>query len=273
MATKHRATSSPQETAVQVRDNMIPEHLQKYSNMANVGLENLSKEDMVMPRLAVAQQMSPQVQKTDPLYIPGLEVGQFFNTVSGEIYGETVRLTPLFFFPSRIFFPPRGSDKPELCRANQLDENGRLFRGRITPQGCDLCPHSQWLDNPRPDGSTRPDCTYFMNYICVIHKNGIFEPIAFSLKSKMMKPAKNWNSKLRVRQLPAFCMVTDVTTVPEKAPKGTFFNVKFGDVQTAGAEVSKLEKLFETWSNREIKIDTRGSDVDEDVIEVDDNTM
>lgn len=262
-------------TVPALRDNTIPDYLKDYASMGSVGFENVKREDMVMPRLAVAQGLSPQTKKHEGSYIPGLEEGDFFNTVSGEIYGTKVTLTPLFFFPSRIYFPPRGSNAPELCRATQLDENGNLHLGKITPKGCHFCPHSNFLDTPRADGSVSPDCTYFMNYICVIHKqDGLFEPIAFSLKSKMLKPAKLWNSKLRVKQAPGFVLVTNVETVPEKAPKGTFFNVKFNDVTFAHpTAVKQLEQLFTHWSNRPIEIDTRDANADEaiEVDEVSDN--
>lgn len=242
----------------------LPAHLAKYANLGNVGFENVRQEDITLPRLSIAQSISPQVQKDDPLQIKGLEVGQFFNTVTEQIYGETVRITPLFYFPSRILFPPRGSNEPERCRATKLDEDGRLIEGRITPEGCDACPHSVF--RMQPDGSNRPDCTKFMNYICAIHRNdGRLEPIAWSVKSKMIKPTKRWNGKIRAEPLPGFCLYFDFATKAERASKGTFYNIVYSKAFTVDDEKApKLEALFAHWSNVEFKIDTRGADTDED---------
>lgn len=247
----------------------IPSHLQKYAAMGSAGLENIRQEDTVMPRLAIAQQMSHQVQKTDPLFIKGLEVGQFFNTLTNEIYGEQVRVTPLLQSPSRIYFSPRGSDGPQqLCSTRTLDENGRLINGPITPEGCDLCPHSKFLTTPRADGSTRPDCTFFYNYVLAIHKeDGDIEPAVFSAKSKTIKPAKKWNSMMRYRrpQLPGFTMVFDLSAVPEKAPKGTFFNLSVANAGNVTEEqIAITESLYETLSNMDIKVDMRDTTHDDE---------
>jgi hypothetical protein len=246
-----------------ISNSAIPEHLQKFAGTGATGLENLSNEDFIMPRLAIAQSMSPQRQKNDPLFIKGLEEGQFFNTLSQKIYGESVRVVPLYAFKSRIFFPARGSNDPILCSTNKIDEDKRLVEGRITPEGCDICPHSQFLSTPRPDGSTRPDCTLFYNYIVAVPLNGVFEPMALSLKSKMIKPAKVFNTKMRIRNMPGFTMLFDIRTVAEKAPKGTFYNLVVepaGDV--TAEEVAQTHKLFEALYGREHKIDLRGSDED-----------
>lgn len=250
--------------AVNLRNSAVPAHLQQYAEMGGLGLEQATQDDFVMPRLAIAQGLSPQVTKGDPLYIKGLETGMFFNTLTQEIYGEgPIIVTPLYMFKTRIFFPPRGTEAPPLCSANKVDEEGRLVGGRITPEGCDICPHSQFLTTPRPDGSTNPDCTLFYNYIVLIHKKseGVLEPVSFSLKSKMIKPAKKWNTMMRIRQMPTFTMNYSLVPVAEKAPKGTFFNVKIdnaGDVDSV--MIKETAKLFQQWRNKPVNIDIRGEE-------------
>jgi hypothetical protein len=261
---------------VQHSGNELPDYLQEYANMGTVGLEDISQEDTVMPRLAIAQNMSPQVDKSKPLYIPKLETGDFFNTVTNEIYGGgPLLVTPLFVFKSRIFFAPRGATGPQqLCSTRAVDEEGKLILGPITPEGCNQCPHSQFLDTPRSDGSTRPDCTLFYNYVLAIHKSdNTMEPAVLSAKSKMIKPAKKWNSMMRYRQprVPAFTMLFELTAVAETAPKGTFFNFSVQNAGNVSRElIQQSQQLFEMLSNRDIKVDMRGVDeeVDNDAIDV-----
>jgi hypothetical protein len=264
-------------TQVQTIGNELPEYLREFAGMGAVGLEQISQEDTVMPRLAIAQNMSPQVDKTKPLFIPSLETGDFFNTVTNEIYGPgPLLVTPLFVFKSRIFFAPRGAQGPQqLCSTRAVDEDGRLILGPITPEGCNVCPHSAFLETPRADGSTRPDCTMFYNYVCAVHKtDNTMEPVVFSAKSKMIKPAKKWNSMVRYRQprLPMFTMLFELATTPETAPKGTFFNFSVQNAGNVSPElIQQSQGLFEMLSNRDIKIDMRGveEEIDADVIDTD----
>lgn len=52
--------------------------------------EHLSQEELELPFLRVAQKGSPQVDDAKPEYIDGLKPGQYFNTVSGANYGDTI---------------------------------------------------------------------------------------------------------------------------------------------------------------------------------------
>lgn len=54
--------------------------------------EHLSQEELELPFLRVAQKGSPQVDDGKPEYIDGLKPGQYFNTVSGTNYGDTLKV-------------------------------------------------------------------------------------------------------------------------------------------------------------------------------------
>ena len=248
----------------------IPEHLREFANMGNVGFENLRNEDTIIPRLAIAQAISPQVTKGDPSRIEGLEVGQYFNTVTEEIYGETVLVTPLLEFPSRIFFPPRGSNDPIKCSTKDLDNQGRLINGPITPEGCHLCEYSKFGEDGTP-----PPCTMFYNYPLAVHTESGLDPVVFSAKSKMIKPAKKLNSLVRYRkpQMPGFTMILQLSTRPEKAKKGTFFNltVNHPDPNVSPKDVppeliDQTKMLYEMMSKRDIKVDTTGLDAEDEML-------
>jgi hypothetical protein len=242
----------------------IPEHLQEYASMGAVGFENVKASDTIVPRIAVAQAISPQVTKGDPSRIEGLEVGQFFNTVTEEIYGETVNVTPLLEFPSRIFFPPRGSNDPIRCSTKDLDADGRLINGSITPQGCDLCPYSKFGDDGTP-----PPCTLFYNYPVAVHTEGGLDPAVFSAKSKMIKPAKKLNSLVRYRKppMPGFTMILQMGTVPQKVPKGTFYNITVQHAEPKDVPphlIAQTRALYELMANRDINVDIKGIDKEDD---------
>ena len=76
---------------------VVPEYLKTAVGTADAESE-IRQEDLLIPRLAVAQDgMSAQLKKQNELFIPGLEEGQLFNTVTSEVYGASATVIPLFF--------------------------------------------------------------------------------------------------------------------------------------------------------------------------------
>jgi hypothetical protein len=157
------------------------------------GFENMGSEDVTQPRLMLAQSMTPQRKKEDPKYIKGLEEGQFFNSVTEEVYGEKVKISPVMFFKQNLLLGDIDEGGGLLCRAT----DGK--HGVGVPGGeCSKCPKLQWLnDSP-------PECTLFHNYAAlVIPPSGVVSLdclVIVSMKSTNLKLAKDWNSLMRLRQ-------------------------------------------------------------------------
>ena len=66
--------------------------------------EHLSQEELELPFLRVAQKGSPQVDEDKPEYIEGLKPGQFFNTVAGESYGDTLKVQVHGYFHNYVIW-------------------------------------------------------------------------------------------------------------------------------------------------------------------------
>src|SRR5262245_13308533 len=72
------------------------------------GTEDIGPNDVRLPRLAIAQGLSNEMIPGDARYLPDLKLFDFFNDLSGEIYGQG----PITFVPvrrdvRRIEFVPR----------------------------------------------------------------------------------------------------------------------------------------------------------------------
>ena len=52
---------------------------------AGLGLENVTNDDITIPRLAIIQSGSPQRKKKDEKYIEGADEGMIFNTVTNTL--------------------------------------------------------------------------------------------------------------------------------------------------------------------------------------------
>jgi len=95
------------------------------------GQENVGMEDLTIPRLDVLQSLSPQRKKNDPAYIEGAEEGMLFNTVTGQLYGESIYFVPVYYRKEWLIWKKQnkgggfmGSFDTELEAATEFSEKG-----------------------------------------------------------------------------------------------------------------------------------------------------
>lgn len=211
------------------QSNTLPEHLR---NDAMRGLEHATKEDFVIPRLVVCQNMSLQREKNNkPEAITGLEEGMFFNTLTREIYGEVEMLvTPLMFYRNRWYF--------EKDTGNILCFSPDSYtQGVLSPQGCDKCSHSQFIDGEKPD------CTLFNNVPVLIHHvDGDRSPelAVVSMHGAGLKGAREWNTLMRFRNHDVFGGLYILKGVQKPSPQGGSYYV----IEARNAGVVKDAELF-----------------------------
>lgn len=99
------------------------------------GLQNVSQSDQLVPRLQIAAGTSKQIMRGNEKYIQGLQVGQIFNTVTQEVYGDSVKVIPVWFSKNRILF-----DKDWKIECSSPDG----IKGGKISKTCDGCEYSQW---------------------------------------------------------------------------------------------------------------------------------
>ena len=74
------------------------------------GLENVTSRDLIVPRITILQDLSPQVKKNKPEYIEGAEIGDFCDTAVGEVYKELL-LIPVYYATVLLEWAPRATGK------------------------------------------------------------------------------------------------------------------------------------------------------------------
>ena len=93
-----------------------------------IGTEHLTADDVQMPRLSLAQAMSDQVNATHADHIANLGVGDFFNSVSQQIYDVPLPFTILCAYPPRgIEFSPMEQGGGVVDRDVPLTDPRMLF--------------------------------------------------------------------------------------------------------------------------------------------------
>lgn len=247
--------------ATQTKGNLavVPEHLKQYQGVQDAE-QNVSNDDILIPRLAVAQAgMSPQLKKQHELFIPGLEEGQLFNTVTNEIYGETAIVIPLFFTKNYIEFEGNGVLKVVAMYKSADD----------VPKG-DL----EW---GRDESNKRvaPKVTEFKNRMCLIHTYNGWQPIVVSFKKGENKFSDQWNSQIKFARLsdklPCFAHTYTVTSKTKQGGDGKSWYVK--TVSPSGFTPENIftdaKAYFEQLSKGGYKVDTSGMEPEENTSQQD----
>lgn len=214
----NKLATKPQSNGELAQRSDLPAFLQ-VRNRAVMGLDNVEHEDLVLPRLGLSQSrnLTPQMQQESPKFIKGLRDGVYFNSVTGDVYGESLQICPLHFFKSRLLFHPRGSElRGILCQAPDAKH------GIGTPGGlCASCSLSQF------DGVKPPQCQLLHNFAClVVPKDGRFaldKLIVVSFKSTEIGTSKQWLQQMRLSGLDSFARIYDASVVTMKNQKGTWF--------------------------------------------------
>jgi hypothetical protein len=219
------------------------------------GTEGIGADEIRLPRLAIAQGLSPQMTPGDAQYIEGLKLFDMFNDLTGEVYGKG----PITFVPvrrdvKRIEFIPRSEGGGIV----DLDVPVNDPRLRWTVEGGERVP---------------PKATEFVEFIILMLRPGKApEPIVLSIKG-----TNKWNRRassqlttfIKLRNAAIYAGLYKVDTLtPAKNDSGTFGvpvakNAGFIPVDTpAGAALFEFAKKFhESLKGKTVVVDREpGSD-------------
>ena len=186
------------------------------ADLQNDGMD-FGKEDLAIPFLRIAQDLTPQTKKHEPNYIAGLEPGDFYHTVTSEVWKNStggVLVVPVAFTRSFTEWWPRDSKagkgfvKDWGTDSSNMDRCTRDAKNRdITPEGTQM---------------TRA-ALYFL--LVVDPTTGEYQQAALSLSGSQLKHAKKWNSLIsqyKMRGIPGYGKTYVLTTVIEKNDQGSW---------------------------------------------------
>ncbi len=237
-----------EEKAIANVDKSMPSFLQKLDDgkVSNEGYEHLKKTDIQIPRLSIAQGLSPQMIEGKAEYIEGLKMGEMFNSMSGDIY----EMGPIPFYivkmvpPFAMEFIPRKEGGGVKDRNVPLDD-----------------PRMEWTEDEEGN-IVKPIATLFYEYVIVLEES--LEVIGLSMKSTSLKAAKKLNGLVAMRKKPVYWGRYLLGTVREENNEGTYgvFTVaNAGTKENPAAgwaqseeQLSTLKTLYEQWEEKEAVI-------------------
>jgi hypothetical protein len=212
MTTKNVATTADQ----------LPAYIKQGQNRGN---ENVTQEDLQLPRIDVLQALSPQINKKKDEYIEGAEVGMLFNTLTGELYPDGVNITPISFVKRHLVWVDRKKDAEGGLRSvfDTSEEAEAFVETQDDEDKLEVVPTAEHL---------------------VLLTDGT-EVILSMAKSKM-KVSRKFNSLVRLNGGDRFGRSYLITTVDDKGPKGEFQNISVANNGFPTEEVYlKAEALYE----------------------------
>lgn len=80
-----------------------------FSEFAGAGMENVTAGDMLVPRLALLQALSPQLKPRDPAFIEGASIGDICEVGTGTLFKEPILFLPVYYKKEYLEWAPRAS--------------------------------------------------------------------------------------------------------------------------------------------------------------------
>ena len=188
--------------------------------MDSSGFEGINAETMSIPFIRLLQDLSPQLKKNKPEYIEGAKAGEFFNTITGEVYGETLRIVVGKFERYYIEWKPNRQGFVATHDVGYVDGNPKLFERNERNQ----------LEHIKTGNIFQETYIYYVllpdhlsDGVCVI-----------SMASTQLKEARRLNRMLTTTMIPGteqralpYFMIWNVKVVPMSNDQGDWYGWQF----------------------------------------------
>ncbi len=211
------------------------------------GLENVSNDDITIPRLAVVQAGSPQRKKKDEKYIEGAEEGHIFNTVSNKLYDvEGITVIPCGYRKSYVEWVPRESG------------GGLVAIHDMKPEGTTVDPKTKKSflgENQIVDTA---------EHFILIKGDDAWEPAILTMTSSNLGVSRKWNTLLKMKKInikgqmidpPSFLYKFKLSTINAENDLGSWFKYKIEELGQIDSKdtFSQAEALADSIGQGKVK--------------------
>ncbi len=207
------------------------------------GSENVEMQDLVIPRIELVQALSYCLEEGGAEYIDGAKPGMFYNSVTRELYGNSVIVCPVFF------------KKQYLCWKDRKKGGG--FGGAF-----DTMQEAQARIAQEPEGEQdawEAIETHQQIVLTVNQDTHETSEAVLSCARTKQKVSRQWNSLIRVNGFDRFSRVYELFGVDDENNNGDKYkNIGVRYVDFASMPVYKAaESLYNSIASgeRAVKID------------------
>jgi len=146
------------------------------------GFEDMSADDLQLPRLKLLQAMSPELENDD-----ALRAGNVFNSVTGDWWpsDQGVKVVPCVYHKTYVEWAPLNSGAKGPVAVHQSKEvMNNTVRGE----------DNKYYTNDNTGNYIEETANYF---VLIIGGKGETSQAVVSMKSSQLTPSRNWNSKMK----------------------------------------------------------------------------
>ena len=216
------------------------------------GAEEVTAQDLIIPRLEIIQALSPARKKNDPSYIEGAEEGMLFNNVTRQLYGTEVLVVPVYYTKQFLLWKDRKKSG---------GVNG--FRGAFPTQA-----DAEAAVRALPPEDADVEIADTAQHFCLLINGDAVEEIVLSMAKSKLKVSRRWNSLIRMNGNDSFSRVYRISgTTETNARNEEYYNLTVSNVGFVTPEIyRRAEALYEQIRSGTVRVST---DVDESTGTVD----
>jgi len=211
-------TAKKKEVAVtEEQELVLSETRPDYVEDTSRGNEDVTIDDLSIPRLDVIQSLSPQRKKNDPAYIEGAEEGMLFNSVTQTLYGTEVVFVPAFFRKEYVIWKARqegggfcGAFPSQAAAKAEMDANnwtGLTFQDKNA-----TIPTYEIIDTAQHFG-------------LIVHGPSTFEEVVISMSKSKMKASRQLNTLCKMAGGDRFASTYKIKAVEVNGDKGDYYSI------------------------------------------------
>jgi len=189
-----------------VQSDVAPDYIPRDTQR---GSENVTQDDIIIPRLEIVQALSPAVKDGDPGYLPEARPGMLINSVTKQLYGKEVMVVPVMYNKQWLVWRKR-KDKDNKPIA------GGFFGAYPTPE--------EARDRMNQEGGEANNIEVIdtPQHLCLLVNfgSGSVDEVMVSMPRTKAKVSRQWNSMVRLAGGDRFSRVYRIATALEKNSAG-----------------------------------------------------
>ena len=216
-----------------VATSAVPSFMTQYVGQ---GTEDLSSNDVEVPRIKLLQSVSPELTELDDV-----KQGEFLHTVGEISLGKELRIVPLYIWQMFILWNPRDQGGGILARANdgvhwnppngnfnvKINKGTKEVVWRLAPTVA-ASKLDQWGTYDPTDQKSPPAATRMYCMVAYLPDHPGLSPVVITLQRSAIKVARRFLGKLKITRAPSYGMFFTMSSEQDRNPAGdNFWNYKF----------------------------------------------
>jgi len=184
----------------------LPSFLAARADKPARGSEQAGIDDIVLPRLLLLQQLSPQLDEAAEEYIEGAKAGDIINNVTGTNYGKALTIIPVYFRKEHLVWKER-------------KKGGGFFGAYASPQEANAAVAQ--LEPPHEDYDVVDTATQF---VLVCNEDGSLDQAILSMSKTKLSCSRKLQSLIRMTEQDSFAHKYTLSSVAAQSDLGKYFN-------------------------------------------------